>query len=102
MRIGWYLGVLLVFCVATPAFAVFTENFETYPFTRWDVSGEVTWTGGGAGNDSRHRHPRRRGAFRTGRIRAPDQAHVRDECQVRDVPCRFLPEIWGPYQPGKW
>jgi hypothetical protein len=46
------LGVL--FFVATPAFAMFTDIFETNPFGpagSWNRSGDVSWTGGKPGND---------------------------------------------------
>jgi hypothetical protein len=44
----------LVTIVSTPALAIFTDTFETNPFGSsgsWDKSGDVSWTGGGAGND---------------------------------------------------
>jgi hypothetical protein len=44
----------LVAIAATPALAIFTDTFETNPFGPsgvWNRSGDVTWTGGGAGND---------------------------------------------------
>ena len=44
----------LVTIIATPALAIFTNTFETNPFGssgNWNRSGDVSWTGGGAGND---------------------------------------------------
>jgi hypothetical protein len=44
----------LTVLMATPVFAMFIDNFETNPFGpagNWSRSGDVTWTGGGPGND---------------------------------------------------
>jgi hypothetical protein len=43
--------IMLVLLAATPALAVFTEDFETYPFGRWSKSNNVVWTGNNPGND---------------------------------------------------
>jgi len=54
MRDSITLVILLVVIIVTPASAVLTEDFETNPFGPtgdWQRSGDVSWTGGGAGND---------------------------------------------------